>query len=528
MAIIKISQKDLCSLSGVCAREVEPILTELGIPLDKKEGDELHIEITPNRPDWLSVEGVARCVSSYKTGKPKSYSIKKSKMAITIDKSVSDVRPIFAGAYITGVKLTPQILDSLIQLQEKLHDTLGRNRKKMAIGIHDAKNISPPFTYKTVNPTSIKFTPLGMDTQLNCSQILSQHEKGQKYAHLVSTKCPIIIDSKNQVLSFPPIINGELTKVTLDSKELFIDCTGTHKDSVFVTVNILAAALADRGATIHTILINKKEHPLLSPIKTTFKLKETSKLLGISLTQKDAKKHLERMGHTLEGTTARSPAYRSDILHSVDLCEDIAISIGYNNFEPQPADFFSIGKKENNSFIHQTCLGLGFFEASSWILTNQRVLENSAVALDSALRVQNPLTQEFTTMRPAIYPNMLEIFANSKSQPMPQNLYEFGPIIKTSGSAIIQNTNLCFASAHPKSNFSQIHSILKAFLDAQNIQYSLIDADINGFIQKRCAKILINSKEVGILGEIHPNVLEQFSIEQPVCIIELDAKSLSI
>ncbi|MFH0927160.1 MAG: phenylalanine--tRNA ligase subunit beta [Candidatus Micrarchaeota archaeon] len=526
MANIKVSQKELCALSKISPAQVEPILTEIGIPLEKKEGDELSLEITPNRPDWLSVEGIARSCASYSSGSAKKYSAQKSKIGVIMDSSVKSVRPFFAGAYATNAKLTPAILDSLIQLQEKLHDTLGRNRKKLAIGLHDAKNITPPFTYKAVSPTSIKFVPLGMGRELDCSQILSQHEKGRKYANLVGKKCPIIADKNGKTLSFPPIINGELTRVSEKTTSIFIDCTGTHKESVFSAASILASALADRGCTIHTISISGRECDIFKMQKTPLKLKEANSLLGTNLSLQDAKKHLARMGHFLEGAIVLSPSYRADILHPVDLAEDMAISIGYNNFEAQLMPVSTIGKSESFQSLHEACLGLGFFEASSWILTNQRVLENCQISPEIMARVQNPLTQEFTTLRPAIYPNLIEIFSNSKSQQMPQNLYELGPVVKLEGAVRVQQNRLCLARAHPKSNFSEIHSDLKALLDSLSISYSLVGAQIEGFIEGRCAKIIIGSKDAGIIGEVHPQVLENFSIEQPVCLFEINSGAL--
>lgn len=526
MATVKISKKSLLALSKISASQVEPILTELGIPLEGADGDILHLEITPNRPDWLSVEGVARSCKSYSCAKAGIYRARKSVQDVSIDSSVLSIRPFFYGAYASGVRLNEQSLQSLIQLQEKLHDTLGRNRKKVAIGIHDSKPLSPPFTYSAVAPRDVSFVPLGMDSKLTCEKILAEHPTGIKYSHLVSASCPIIRDKKGNVLSFPPIINGELTKLTVSSTNLFIDCTGTHEGAVFTAAAIISAALADMGATIHNISINKKECDIFKMRKMPFSLYEANKLLGTSLTLAQAKRHLARTGHVLEGNHTLSPSFRADILHSVDLIEDIAISIGYNNFDFKTCDFASVGKSFGHTLLHESCLGLGYFEVSSWILTNSQTLENSLVPQEHAIRVNNPLTQEFTTLRPALYPNLLDIFSKSKSQQMPQNIYEFGPITGLVAGSPIQSEHLCIASAHPKSSFSKICSHLKALLTRFGAQYALVESDRDGFIPGRCAKIIVDSKDVGLIGEIHPEVLENFSIEQPVAIAEFDCSFL--
>lgn len=526
MAVIEISQKALCALSSLQKGEVEHYLTELGIPIDGVQGDIMHLEITPNRPDWLSVEGVARSCRSYKEGKPVAYSASKSQINFIVDPAIKKIRPFICSAYLKGANLGGGNLKSLIQLQEKLHDTLGRQRRKMAIGLHDASAVAPPFKYWAAEPSEIKFTPLGMDVEMACAQILKKHEKGIKYAHLVGSKCPVITDKNNNVLSFPPIINGELTKVGENTKDLLVDCTGTHEKTVQVATSILCAALVDMGAKAYTVSINSKPCQIFQGTQTKISIEDANRLLGTSLGKKEIAAHLARMGHELKGGIVYSPAFRADILHPVDLFEDIAISIGYNNFEPKLADFSSISKYEGNSYLHEAALGLGYFEVSSWILTSKSVLEKSMVGLSGAIKPKNPLTDEFTTLRPALYPNLLQIFANSKSEPMPQFLYEIGPAIKKEDGKISQCEKICLAAAHSKSGFSQILSHMNSFLSSLKISHLLEETSEAGFIAGRCANVKISGETAGIIGEIHPQVLESFSIEQPVALFELDLKFL--
>ncbi|MFA5107906.1 MAG: phenylalanine--tRNA ligase subunit beta, partial [Candidatus Micrarchaeia archaeon] len=379
MAVIKISKKCLCALSGICADEAEPILTEIGIPIDSQIGDIMSLEITPNRPDWLSVEGIARSCHSYKFATAKQYEAQKSKISFKTTPAIKKVRPFLGSALVKNVNLNDEILDSLIQLQEKLHDTLGRQRKKMAIGLHDVSKVESPFTYTAQKLEEESFTPLGMQSPLTFNQILFQHEKGKKYAHLVGDLCPVIKDKNNEVLSFPPIINGELTKVTKKTTDLLIDCTGTHGRTVQVAVNILAAAFADWGAQIYSVQIDGKPYPIFEPIQTSFSSKDANSLLGLNLSDAQLKHHLARMGHTLKGKNVFSPAFRADIIGATDLIEDIAISYGYNNFKPSLPDFVSIGKLAPVSAAHESAIGLGYFEVSSWILTNKKTLEKSQI-----------------------------------------------------------------------------------------------------------------------------------------------------
>ncbi len=568
MALVQISLAQLCSLGKIRPSEAEPILTSLGIPLEAREGDALWVEITPNRPDWLSVEGIARSAYSYKSGKPKTYKALRSDVSWHVDPSVRDVRPYVGSAYATGVHMTPEFFASLIQLQEKLHDTLGRGRRKMAIGLHDMSSITPPFTYKTVGREEVRFVPLGRLAPMTCAQILTEHEKGIAYAHLVGERCPLIVDSAGEVLSFPPIINGERTQVGESSRDLLIDCTGLHARTVLTTVNIIAAALADHHGQVHSVQMDGKTYPVFEPTIMPLPLPEARSLLDPKLDAAALSRHLGRMGHLVSGRRVLSPPFRSDLLHAVDLVEDIAISIGYNNFTPVLPDFSSTASFADHSAWHEALLGLGYFEASSWILTSRHVLAKCLLDPSGALSVSNPLTEEFSTLRPWLYPNLVDIFSRSKSEPFPQYLYEAGPVMgaarekadergsaqeresedarentgissKESGSSSLPSksanhsslkfdevVHVAAAATHPKASLSESLSHLGGFLSGLGVSHALEERDIPGFIPGRCADILIAGEVAGLVGELHPRVLESFGLEQPVALFELDAKML--
>ncbi len=533
MALIHVSQKELCALCGLKPSAVEDTLTALGIPLESVEGDDLSLEITPNRPDWLSVEGVARSCYSYRTGKPKLYSAAKSSVAWKVLPSVLSVRPYVGSAVVRAVPNTPQLLVSLIQLQEKLHDTLGRNRRKMAIGIHDLATVQPPFTYQAVDRNGTRFVPLGKTSPMTPGEILMSHEKGIAYAHLVGDLCPLITDRNNDVLSFPPIINGERTRLTEHSTDLLIDCTGTSESVVRTTVNILVAALADRGGKVEAVAMNGSPYPLFEGTSWSLPIvrAQAEKLLGQPVSPADAARHLSRLGHSVSGSRIFSPSFRSDLLHEVDLVEDIAISIGLNNLPVQLSTFSSVGMQADPPApLHEAMLGLGYFEVLSWILVNEGTLRASQLDPAACLRVQNPLTEEFTTLRPCLYPNLLDIFSCSKSESLPQYLYEIGPVHAPSGagsaSRFVETERLCAAAIDPKAGWSQTLSHLEGVCSSLGRSLERAPVARAGFIPGRCARLLHEGKEVGFVGEVHPQVLEEFGLEQPVALFELETAFL--
>ena len=241
---------------------------------------------------------------------------------------------------VRGVEMDDRMVKSLVDLQERLHTTTGRKRRKVAIGIHDLDRVEPPFTYKAVRPHDIRFVPLGRAEELDLAEILATHEKGMEYAQILEGKevYPIIVDRKGTVLSFPPIINGVRTQLTPDSRNLFLDVTGTEMEAVSGALNILATALAERGGKIQTVRTVYPDRTLatpdLAPFPMAVDLRRAQELLGLNLTPEEAEGLLRRMRHDAraEGTTIhdQAAAYRKDLLHEVDLVEDLAIAWGYD------------------------------------------------------------------------------------------------------------------------------------------------------------------------------------------------------
>ena len=524
MAAITIDIDELAGLSKIPKEEIEDLLTIIGIPIESSQDNKLELEITPNRPDLLSVEGLARACRAYKFSIHPQYKAENKEINIIVNKNVATIRPYIGGVYIEGLEMDEKFLDSLIQLQEKLHNTIGRKRKKMAIGIHDIENATAPFRYFAAKPDEIKFKPLGFDKEMTLGQILKEHPKGIEYAHLIKDICPILADKKSNVLSFPPIINGEFSKLKIGSKKIFIDCTGTDQATINTSLNILSCAFADRGWKVYQIKVNSKIYEVFKAKKIKFNANFTNKVLGIKLSIEQQRKLLSKFGHEMKGNFVFVPPYRADVFGQIDLVEDIAIAYGYNNFKPTKPQFYSEPKiNDEFEFLAELLIGLGFFEVSSWILTNQNTLKKAAIT--NALKVSNPLTEEFSTLRPALYPNILEIFSKSKSAKMPQKIFEIGPIIEP--TTLKQKTNCCFAIAQPKANFNQIHSYLKGILNELNLEYKLEEKDYPIFIPGRSAIILSNQKDIGFIGEIHPDILENFSIEQPVALVEINLENLN-
>ena len=347
MPVITVNKKDFCRLLGkeLSMQEIQEKLPMIGVAWEGNTKEEFEIEVTPNRPDMLSVEGLARAFSSFinmRTGL-KEYDAQRSEYLVRVDQSTERVRPFIVCAVVTGIRFTNDSIKSLMDLQEKLHVTHCRKRKKGAIGVHDLSQIKFPLTYTTKDP-NFKFIPLEETKEFSLKEILEKTQKGKDYAWILEgkNKYPILMDSTGQVLSFPPIINSDKTKLNPQTENIFIDVTGTDEKTINEVLNIITTSLAERNGKLHLVKIKYPyktiETPLLKKSVMNLDPKYVNKLLGTNLSNLEITVLLQRMGfnayeESKENIKVIIPCYRTDIMHQIDLVEDIAIAYGYDKFK---------------------------------------------------------------------------------------------------------------------------------------------------------------------------------------------------
>lgn len=534
MATVRFTAAELQRFTGKMSEsQLEEAITNLGMPVDAIENGEFTLDITPNRVDMLSVEGLGRAIASY-TGKKtglREYTATSSGATLDVDQNLKNIRPYIVGAFIRDIEVDEPALLSIIQMQEKLHDTYGRKRRKVSIGIHDASRLKPPFTYKAVGLSEVKFVPLDETRAMTPKEILEAHPKGVAYAHLLQgfDKVPLLLDSKEQVLSLPPIINGELTRVSEKTRVLFLDITGISEHAVSDVLNVIATSLADRGGKIETLEIrhpgSKKITPELSPKKMELDLGFANKLLGHEFAPAEAAKLLTRMGFdsaAKENTlTVSCPCYRADLLHQVDLVEDLAIAFGYNSLEPELPQFYTVGKAIRRfESERSSMLGLGFCETIGNTLIDEKTnFDCMNLERGTAARIKNPLTVEFTMMRTHVLPTLLSTLSHSKNEKMPIKLFEIGRCANEKG---VLQERMAGVWTDSEVSFSEIKSVVESVLFESDWDYEIKSGEAPSFIKGRCARVLRKGKEAGFFGEIHPSVLENMGLEQPVGAFELE------
>jgi phenylalanyl-tRNA synthetase beta chain len=520
----------------------------IGFDIEEKGVDYVKAEYNPNRIDFCSYAGVARALKGFmewETGLPK-YEAKDPTATLIIDEAVADVRPYMLAAIIRDVKLDDDAVVELMEMQEDLHWGIGRDRKKASIGIHNLDVVNPPFRYTAVEPESVKFVPLGKTEEITPKEILEKHEKGVAYRHLVdwAPRYPLLMDRDGKVLSMPPIINGELTRVSAETRNLFLDVTGPSYEAVEKSLKVLATALADMGATIEKVYVQYPDRmvvsPNLEPEKMKLKVKYANRLLGLKISADEAVKCLQKCRLDAEKVTedlleVAIPPYRIDILHEVDLVEEVAIGYGYYRLKPTTPKAVTVGKKHPiysvADMTRQIMTGLGFTEVMNFTLTNERVhYEYMRVKPENPVKLANPVSMEYTIVRQLLLPGLMKNLAENKHESFPQRLFEVSDVAKINKrleTMCERRLHLAAVTSHSTANFTEIKSVCEALLANMSVEnWQIKAAKHPSFLEGRTATICIKNKRVGFLGEIHPEVLNNFELENPTAAFEIDLELL--
>ncbi len=542
MPVINFSYSDLCSLIG---EEIPQSVLMERIPLigadmhDAEEGaDDMSVEFFPNRPDLYCVEGLARSLRSFLNIEPgmKKYTVEDTDINVTIDKSVKSLRPYFLCGAVFDVKIDEDILKSLMELQEKLHLSIGRKRCKLAIGVHDLDKVTPPFTYSLEDPKNTKFIPLGKTEIMDLDEILGKHEKGREYAGLLkgASKYPIIKDSKGEVLSFPPIINGALTTVTTKTTNIFVDVTGTDLKAVKGALDIVCTALAERGGRIGTVRMHDGKEdfisPDLAPFERVISAKECDKFLGLKLGQKGISESLHRMGldampkkGNKDSVSVSIPSTRVDIMHDVDVYEDVAAGYGFEKFGGEYELDNTVASRLNETIfsdsIRNVMIGLGYTEVTTLTLSNEGdEFTKSGIPSEVAIKIKNPITEDHTCLRVNLFPSLMRILRHNRHRDLPQKIFEVGYVVRGSKNSL----HLCAVSAASKTSFTESKSLAESILREIGCDYSIENSGYDTFIPGRGASMIVDKKASGIFGEVSPKVITDFEINHPIMMIELE------
>ena len=533
------------------------MLPMIGSDIEHYDDEMVKVEFFPNRPDYYSVEGIARTVKGFlgiEEGIP-DYSLSKSGMSMKVDSELMNIRPFTACCIVEEISMDEDRLKGLMDFQEDLHWVLGRDRKKVAIGIHNIDVVKPPFKYRAAEPDKYSFVALETTEKMNLKEILEDHKKGKKYAHLLDKhdKYPLITDSKDNILSMPPVINGELTKLSEKTRNVLIDVTGTDERAVNFALNIIACSFAESGGKIKTMDIiyedRTVETPDLTPKKMSIKLENACKILGVELSAEDVVNmlHKVRLGAEVinkDKIAVLVPAYRIDILHEVDIIENIAIGYCIRKIGPELPEVATVAYPDSEkSFVNRVreiMIGMGFYEVMSLMLTSENQhYNNMRLDQDEHIMVAQPISQDRTMIRKSLMNGLMEFLEDNKHEELPQKIFEVGDVayldLGTETSTKIVK-KLAAAVTHSNANFTEIKSITNSFISNIGLKIKLESINHPSFIKGRCAafkgfyedidgNIDIRKGSVeGFFGELDPEVITYFELEYPVVAFEAEFK----
>jgi len=548
MPVITFKYQDLKELGiNIENNELIDILPMLGSDIEDFDDETIKVEFFPNRPDQLSVEGVSRSLKGFisqEIGLPK-YEITSSGEKVFVDKEIENIRPYIAFALIKDIKFNEEKLKQIMDFQENLHWVIGRDRKKVAIGIHNLDVINGDYKYIASSPDENSFVPLDHLNKMTPAEILAEHKKGSKYAKLISgfDKYPLIIDKNDNILSMPPIINGELTKLTENTENILVDVTGTDEKAVNQTLNIICSSFGEVGGKIESLDIVYEDKtittPDLSPKTRKVRVDLCNELIGgIKLNAQDVAKLLlkARMDSEIinqNEVQVKIPSYRIDILHEVDIVENVAIQYCINKIEAKLPNVSTIAY-ENNWFksektIREVMIGLGFQEVMSLMLTSEENhYEKMKQIEDNHVQVSKPITIDRTMIRKSLINSLMEFLEDNKHEDLPQKIFEIGDTLYIDES---KETNvktikkLAGAICHSTANFTEIKSTVASVLANLGYEMNISSSDNPSFIHGRVANLKGNSKNgniSGFFGEISPEIITNFELEYPVIAFEIE------
>ncbi|WP_135664818.1 phenylalanine--tRNA ligase subunit beta [Halorhabdus rudnickae] len=573
MPTVDIDTDELRTLTGHEEKsdaDLRDDLFELGLEYEgETEDGELRFEFEPDRLDRLSVEGVARSLR-YQYGDDRGIYVPNTNdpdWTIRVE-DVPEDRPYVTGAIVRGLDLDEASLDSLIQLQEKLHATMGRKRAKGAIGVHDLtmlKGGSAGDSEKSIRYTGIdrdgeEFVPLEGDEAMTPGEVLEGHHIGTEYADLVADydTVPAIYDSIG-LFSFPPVVNGRRTEVSTESRDLFIEMTGTDQWTIDHMLNVVCYALDARGGTIEEVRVEYANGPeeygteLVRPDFST-KTKTVAhdrieRTLGIELAAEDVIDLFERSGLDGDATEADDgpgydvtiPPYRVDVLHPVDVIDDVGRAYGFNELEPRYPEVGTIGGRHERARLEEavrtTLVGLGFQDLLNFHLTSADELHDrmgvdpgtAVLGGGDPVAVRNPYSEDYTVVRTWLLPSIMQVFSNNTHRRYPQDLAEVGFVARRDDEAdtsVAEARHVAGALARHDVSYEDAKARLQALVAEFDADLATPPTEHPSFIDGRTATVEIDGEAVGVIGEVHPAVLVEHDLELPVVAFEFELVAL--
>ncbi len=535
MPVVRV---DLARFSRMVGEDRKTILDRLpyvGLDIEGVDKDAVRLEYSPNRPDFGTDFGIARALRGLlgkEVGLPR-FSTSPSGITVSVDRRLFAVRPYIACAAATGLRLNDEDIRQIISLQEDLHNGLGRKRRVVAIGLHDMDAIAPPLSYRAVG-SSFRFVPLGARRPVTIASILKESVEGRAYGRSLAghSLYPVITDAKGTVLSFPPVINGDATKVTSKTRNLFVDVTSTDRKAGDDVLAVIATTLAEAGAKIGTVSVRYQKGPAttpdLAPLELPLDLNLVRSVLGMELSRAEISKSLARSRMAVRGKRALGPRYRVDLLHPVDVAEEVALGYGMDRIEPeyppskQPGSFNAF--EDFLDSVSTVMAGAGMVEVMTYELTDEDSLYSKFDRSSSEkIMVQNPKSLDHSVLRDSLVPALMSALSGNVKADYPQRVFEIGRTYRRSKGGVSEAWHLASLMAHSQASFTEAKMYLESACRViGGMEAATPNSQHWAFAEGRCASVLLDDRELGQVGEVRPEVIKAFGLGVPVAGFEFD------
>ena len=526
MVVIRNSRSYLESRYGKdFVKEIREFAKIIGFTVE--ESDEIKIEFNPDRPDLFSFPMLEQAISVYNRNVAADIpDYEMVREQIEVDPHTKAIRKVIGGFYAAGPAIGKN-LEDLIDYQEKLHLSIGRDRRKISIGIHDMDKISPPFSFRLVKSDEIVFETYDSLVTGTAAEILEKHPKAREYGYLIRdrNRVPVLMDSLGQILSMPPVINGKTSVVTDNTSKFFVDITGSDRSSIRSAMYCLSYMFHYLGYSVRIMAENEKVERFLGSLNgrnIRITEKEVERTIGKHISSNQISEILNKMGYSVSvgrEIDVSVPGNRIDVMGASDVIEDLAKGFRYDLIESSKPSLSVIGKelreRKGQRDLRELLIGQGFQEIMSYVVTSSKIYE--ATSYRGGVSVRNPKSLDFSIIRDRLYLNMLDFLRLNRSNSLPQRVFEIGDVILNGD----QKSNVAIGIISSKASYSEIYSTVRYILSRLYSEPLRIEPmESQHLISGRSGSIILGNREIGVIGEVNPETLVRFELQNPVVIAE--------
>jgi phenylalanyl-tRNA synthetase beta chain len=534
--------------STVSPDDLERLLFDSKAEIERREGDQMDLSVTPDRLDLLTEGGLGLYLAGaleVATGLPRIRSARAvgGGWAFRVDASVDPLRPFIAGAVVRAPprsSLDDGLLEEAVRFQELLHATVGRDRRAMSLGIYPADRIEPPVRYSLLPAGAVRFVPLHATEEIPADRFLDQDPMGEKYGPLGRSgdRCLVLIDSHESVLSLPPVINSRSAgEARTGDRELLLEATGTRARSVEQGLGLLLVVFASRGWSVAPVSIEKPGNLTndgrapISPRTLELPRSNLSAILGKNLSAAEVRRQLgrARLGSRSMpgGWRVEAPPWRPDLLTGVDVAEEVVLSAGVRAEDgivpPSPTRGRRRRESEFRRRMARRLLGLGLAEPHTPLLVSEGSV--ARVAGNAPIRLLHPVSAEFAYVRDRLLLSHLDVLAHNTRHGYPQRFGEIGPVVVRAPAAETGSETRYHAGvllAGEGAGFADAAAVVEYLLRDLDVSSVREPAELPGTIPGRGSRVRVAGEVAAELGEVDPRILEEIGVPVPAAWAEVD------